>query len=287
MTQFLNQARPETPVQLRGGLPGRFSEAKLRPASRGFSAGALFTVLLSLSTVGSVRGQDDQVRWTVDPKTSLAWFQIEPHYSHLWATTCPDDPSWQPGEGWTPGVKEIDYSTRPKFFAADVRDPRIPMFPRGEVSPVCRQAVQGEVTAGDTVSWTGVTGRVALLPDSLLMGLTMRDAFLRKKLFETHKYGEIRFTLDSLIAVQPGDTLRATAIGIYELRGVRQPIESSVLAWRESGVLRVLAQWKMDAQDLVKVYGMSRWALGLAVALRRWRIVHMGVDLMMTPEPQS
>jgi len=39
-----------------------------------------------------------QTRWVIDRKTSLAWWQMDPHYEHLWATTCPADPSWQPGE---------------------------------------------------------------------------------------------------------------------------------------------------------------------------------------------
>ena len=44
-----------------------------------------------------------QSRWTADKRASLAWWQINPHLNHLWATTCPEEPSWRPGEGRSGG----------------------------------------------------------------------------------------------------------------------------------------------------------------------------------------
>ena len=43
---------------------------------------------------------------------SLVWWQVDPHYNHLWSTTCPNDPSWQPGEGRDAGW-QVNYKTRP------------------------------------------------------------------------------------------------------------------------------------------------------------------------------
>ena len=200
-----------------------------------------------VSIVEGVSGQGEETRWIIDAETSLAWYQIEPHYSHLWATTCPDEPSWQSGEGRSVGTENVDYTTRPTIYGANVADSRIPMFPRGDVSPVCRRAVEGRVTIGDTVSWTGVVGLVTALPDSLITGLNMRDKFMRYKLLKTHLYKEMSFRLDSLTAVQPGDTLFATAVGEFEMMEVRRPVEAAVAAWHEAGGIRVLAQWQMDA----------------------------------------
>src|SRR5712691_2040961 len=44
-----------------------------------------------------------QTTWKVDPKGSLVWWQIDPHMNHLWGTTCPQEPSWRPGEGRSAG----------------------------------------------------------------------------------------------------------------------------------------------------------------------------------------
>ena len=62
--------------------------------------------------VTAVAAAPAQTHWTIDPKTSIAWWQMSPHLNHLWATTCPADPSWQPGEGRDEGW-QVDYATRP------------------------------------------------------------------------------------------------------------------------------------------------------------------------------
>lgn len=257
--------------------------ANLRAVLRVSPATAFVAFALCVSFAGRAAGQSEEVRWVIDAETSLAWFQIEPHYSHLWATTCLDEPSWQVGEGRTGGVGQYDYSTRPIIYGTEVLDKRIPMFPRGDVSPVCSQAIEGTITVGDTLRWTGLAGVITVLTDSLIMGLDMRDNFMRKKVFETNLYRDVTFTLDSLISVHPGDTLFATVLGTFELRGVRRPASAGVAAWHEAGATRVLAQWQFPAKDLIRVYGMSRWALGMGVVLGRWKWVHMGVDLMLKP----
>ena len=243
---------------------------------------AAVLLYLCLAGADALQAQSEDARWIIDSKASLAWWQINPHYAHLWATTCPDDPSWQPGEGWSPGYY-VDYLRRPKIKSTGYLDDRIPLYPRRTPRSLCREAVSGEVIVSDTVSWTGVEGYVVVLADSLVTGLNQRDRYARKKVIETHKYPELRFTIESLHSVQPGDTLRATAVGTFTLRGVNQAVEVPVTVVFDPGGIRIRGQWQFDAQDLVHVYGMSRWALGMGIGLGRWQEVHVGVDLVVRP----
>ena len=63
-----------------------------------------------------------QARWTVDPAYSLAWWQVNPHLNHLWATTCPEEPSWRPGEGRSAGWTIAAGLRAPKHGYAGVSD---------------------------------------------------------------------------------------------------------------------------------------------------------------------
>ena len=67
-----------------------------------------------LMTFPATTHAQKQTRFAIDAKTSLAWWQIDPNYGHLWATTCPDERSWQPGEARSEGVGSIDVKTRKK-----------------------------------------------------------------------------------------------------------------------------------------------------------------------------
>src|SRR5688500_16794271 len=153
-----------------------------------------------------------QTRYEVDQRSSLAWWQIDPNYGHLWASTCPEDPNWQAGEGRTPGSR-VDFKTRTKHVASAsksrLRD--VPMYPRLDVHSVCRPAGRGGLLAPDTTTWKGLRGGVIVLPDSLDAGLGMRSLYARKAIFETHNLREIRFVLDSVGSMQPGDTVRGVA----------------------------------------------------------------------------
>lgn len=224
------------------------------------------------------------VRWAVEHSTSLAWWQVNPHYEHLWATTCPADSSWQAGEGCDAGLY-TNYATRPKTVAAGVSDTRIPLFPRVAVKPNCRYAVRGEITTPDTERWSGVRGVVTVNADSLFTGLGYRDRFGRRRVLETDKYPDIRFTIDSLADVQPGDTIRAIAVGTFELHGVKRATRAPVVAWRERQGLRVQAQFSIPALSLTETFKMSKVALGMGVVMRRWNAVHMGVDLILRRAP--
>jgi hypothetical protein len=243
----------------------------------------LLTSSLS-AAAGLLEGQSPRMR--VDLKTSLAWWQIDPHYEHLWSTTCPADPSWQAGEGRDPG-QYTDYRTRPKTIAAGRSDSRIPLFPRYRVRPLCRQAVSGEITIDDTDRLRGVRGKIVIIADSLTTGLTMRDAYERRAVLETGRYPLITFTLDSLSGVQPGDTIRATAFGELTIHGVTELVRAPVTAVRDSAGLRVRTQLSFPANALTQVFLISKVALGMGVVMKRWKTVHMGIDIVLKSDSAS
>ena len=229
-----------------------------------------------------------QTRFEIVGRSSLAWWQIDPNYGHLWASTCPDDPNWQAGEGRTPGAR-VDFKTRKKHVASasKSRERAIPMYPRIAVHEVCRRAVRGGVLTADTINWSGMRGEVIILPDSLDTGLEMRSLYARKAIFETHKFREIRFVLDSLGNVQAGDTITGVAFGTMQLHGVHTRITAPVKAWREPQGLRVQSQFDFPADDLSKVYRMSKMALEMGTSLGRWNTVYMGVDLILRRAPSD
>lgn len=118
-------------------------------------------------------------------------------------------------------------------------------------------------------------------PDSLLNGSNLRDAFSRRVVFATSRLPVMRFQLDSLTHVQQADKLHARAHGAFELRGVRVPAVVPVSAWAEGDALRVVGQTSFSARELVRMYGMSRLALGMAVISGRWKEVHWGLDFVL------
>lgn len=239
--------------------------------------------LVATAVARAAAAAQGPVLWAVDGPTSLTWWQIDPHYEHLWATTCPDDPSWQAGEGRSPRYF-TDYDRRPRTIAAGRSDSRIPLYPRVRVRPVCREAVRGEITVADTVRWTGVRGMITVLADSLVTGLDIRDAYARKAVLETKDYPELKFTIDSLVEVQPGDTIRGTAVGTFEAHGYAHRVRVPITAVREGGGLRVRGQFSFDARMLVNEFKMPPWALGMGVAFKRWKTVHCGVDVIVRPD---
>jgi hypothetical protein len=250
------------------------------------TARSLSALLLLGSALVAVDAQA-QVRWTADRKSSLAWWQINPHMNHLWATTCPEEPSWRPGEGRSGGWI-IDRAFRPpkQGYAAVLTDTaEIPVYPRPRVRAVCAEAVQVRLEAADTVRWQGVTGEVVVRADALVGGENRRDEYARDAVLQTSRYPDIRFKIDSLVGLtRQADTLRATAVGVFTLHGVSQPMTAGVRAWPVAGGLRVMGRFKVPADDLVPVYGLSNFALGLGVGVRIWRDLYMGVDLLLRPE---
>ncbi|HEY0672636.1 MAG TPA: YceI family protein [Longimicrobiales bacterium] len=236
----------------------------------------------SLLSLADYAAAQSSVRYDIDQKSSLAWWQIDPNYGHLWASTCPDDPNWQAGEGRSPGAR-VDFKNRKKHVASasKSRERMVPMYPRLDVYEVCRPAVRGGVLAPDTVRWTGLRGEVVVLPDSLDTGLEMRSLYARKAIFETHKHRQIRFVLDSLSTVQPGDTIRGFVHGTLELHGVHKRIKSPIKVWRVPQGLRVQTIYDFPAEELTDIYKMSKMALEMGTSLGRWNTVYFGVDMIL------
>jgi hypothetical protein len=241
---------------------------------------AAFVISAAITLFASANEASAQVRYSAEPRASLAWWQIDPHFGHLWATTCPADPSWQPGEGRSPQYY-VDYIRRHDIKESGRRDARIPLYPRKRVRYVCKTAVSAVVEVADTASLRLVRAQVSVLADSLFTGLDMRDAYARKNVINTKEYPAIRFDVDSMTAVVPGDTIKAIAVGTFELRGVRVPMTSPVKIWREGGGIRVQSHFKFPANELVDVYQMSKLALGMGVRMGQWQEVHMGIDMLL------
>lgn len=242
----------------------------------------LLSAIGLLAVGGASAAAQTGTSWSVDPQRSLAWWQVDPHFEHLWATTCPADPSWQPGEGRDPG-QYTDYATRPTLILATGKDARIPLFPRYRVRPLCRQALRGGITIPASGRWQDASGTVTLIADSLFTGLEMRDLYARRAVLETGRFPEITFAVDSLVDVQMGDTIRATAVGRFTVHGVTRPARAPLLASRDGDGLRVRAQFSFPGLDLVNEFRMSKWALGMGVVMRRWETIHLGVDLVVRP----
>ena len=226
------------------------------------------------------------IRYSAEPRASLAWWQVDPHYGHLWATTCPADPTWQPGEGRSPQYY-VDYVRRPEINESGRKDARIPLYPRKRIRYVCRSAVHAVVELSDTSTLKLASAQVSVLADSLVTGLDMRDAYARRMVLHTKQFPAIRFTVDSLTAITLGDTLNAIAVGTFELRGVRQPMKSPVKAWREGGGIRVQSHFSIPAKSLIDVYEMPAMALGMGVRMGQWETVHMGVDMLLIRAPAA
>jgi polyisoprenoid-binding protein YceI len=164
---------------------------------------------------------------------------------------------------------------------------KIPLYPRRVVRSLCTPAVTGQIVVRDTVSWSGVRGRLVIESKYLRTGLDFRDAYARKAIYTSDQFPEIRFEIDSLIGVRKsvrGDTIRATAAGHLEIRGVRIPVSVPARATREAGGLRVQGRTRVPAATLVDTFGVSSYALGLSVGLKSWKDLWMGMDVVLRPQ---
>lgn len=246
-------------------------------------------LLLSAAVLGLVATAlvpaQAQVRMVADKKSSLAWWQVNPHMNHLWATTCPGEPSWRPGEGRSAGWVIGRAFRPPKHGDAAISDTTIiPLYPRRRVRPVCVEAVTVNVTVADTVSWKGFAGDAIIRSDAFISGEDNRDEYAREKILQTNTFPDVRYHIDSVANVRrTTDTVRAIAYGQLTLRGVTQPVNASLRFWHEDGGVRVLGKLRINAIDLIDVYGASAFALGLGIGVRMWEHIYMGVDLMMRP----
>jgi hypothetical protein len=228
-----------------------------------------------------------QVVWVVDQRASLAWWQVSPHFNQLWSTTCPNEISWRPGEGRSPGWTINPNLRAPKTGQANVEDTvHVPFYPRPIARSVCRRAVEGRVVLPDTVTWRGAHGDVTVQADSLVTGEDMRDLYARK-LLRTFSYPSLRFTIDSLVGVtRQADTLFATALGVFEANGSHQAMSAVVRAWPEAGGTRVLAKLRLPAHMLFNEFGISKYAL-MGAGTGIWKDLFAGVDVLFRPEERG
>lgn len=238
----------------------------------------LGAVLLAL--LGVAAGARAQARWRVDPTTSLAWWQVSPNLNNLWATTCPEDPSWRPGEQRSAGWHFDRTLKLPHTGFSNVDDTiDVPLFPRRIVLPVCAEAVRGEVVLADPVHWGGAHGTVDVKADALFTGEAMRDNLMHQAL-QTYQHPEIHFALDSLVDVtQVGDTVHAQAMGMLSIRGLPDTTIAEVTMFPDAGGMRVLAKWRVSAVKLFGYVPKVR-SIGLGVNVWIWHYFFMGADLM-------
>jgi hypothetical protein len=243
----------------------------------------MLTALVFAAAAGAASAQTRT--YVVDEARSLVWWQLDPHFGHLWATTCPNDPSWQPGEGHS-GRFAINYKTRPKYKLTKESETRLPLFPRDTVRANCRRAVSGSLgTPGS--NFTGMKGMITVRADSMTNGSDSRDRFADKYVYYSAKHPFFKFTMDSLVSVAAsGDTVNAIAVGTFEMRGVDKPIRVQVMGVRERSGLRVRGMFAMPASELRERYKVPPIALGLGVGLKLWETLFMGFDLILT-EPAT
>lgn len=243
-------------------------------------------VALACLLAAPVAGQA-QVRLKINPKASLAWWQIDPNMNHLWATTCPQEPSWRPGEGRSGGwaTEEAMQARVGHGFAAISDTIHVPLYPRRRVRFLCTEAVTGELAFSDTVKWRGGHGKIVVKSALITTGEAMRDNYAAEGVFATSNYPELTFVLDSVVNMhRVRDTLKGTAMGTFTFRGIPRQIGADVKAFPEAGGLRVLAKFGMPAKALATDYGVTRRTLGLGVYMGIWKSVFMGVDLLLEPE---
>jgi len=247
---------------------------------------------LVLATATQAWGQREGGRWTVDQKSSLAWWQIVPHMEHLFGTTRPQDPAWIPGWGRDSNSPwHVDASVLKMPGAFDTL--KMPLFPRGRIRAVCSPAVRGEFEVPDTVNWKGIRGSVNIDAKEIASGQGLRDKYMQGLILESATYPDIVFNLDSvanMVRTPKGDTLYGNGFGSLVMRSVSKPVSGRFKVWRDKDApngIRVVSRFHFPAGDLQTEYKMSKWALGLGVASGIWRDVWEGVDLVLVPATAS
>lgn len=250
-----------------------------------------FIPAVALCLVAARRGAPagHEIKFEVDPLSSIAWWQVLPHLNRLWASTCPEERSWLPPAGHDAGGEDASDIGKTTWKVQDSSQVPIPLLPRYRVRPVCsKKAVHGELIASDTTTWTGAHGEVAVDAAALTQGQAWDDEYAHTAVYNVMRFPEIVLHVDSLTQVtSANDTIHAVAVGTFSLHGVDQPISVHVIAWHDAGGIRVKGRWFIPAKDLVEVYQFSRMKLGLGVGMSIWKQFWMGIDMVMRPEPAT
>lgn len=243
------------------------------------------TVVLGCLLLAGLASAHAQSRWVADPKMSLAWWQMSPHLGHLWATTCPGDSSWRPGEGRSSGWTINKNLKMPGSGDAGVDDTvHVPLFPRMKVYASCHDAVKGEVVSPDTVNWRGTLATIQVTSEAFITGSTMRD-LLMHQIMQTGQFPTIFFELDSLIDLhRQGDTLIGKAVGQLTFRDKKFPIVSAVKSYPDGGGMRVAGRWRFPANRLKEMAPKLEY-VGLGVNTNVWHDFFMGYDIIFRRAP--
>jgi hypothetical protein len=131
---------------------------------------------------------------------------------------------------------------------------------------------------------------VIILADSLVMGETRRAQYAREMVFESTRFPEIRFRLDSLVNVtRQADTLSGTAMGVLFLHGFDKPVSAVVTVYpdSEAGGLRVHAKFRADVRPFTSYFWPGCTYRGcvfsLGVRTDIWKHYFFGADLVLRP----
>jgi hypothetical protein len=217
--------------------------------------------------------QTGPTRWTADASVNRAWYLIRPHYGHLYGSTCRAD--------YEEGAADLGGDVQYGIHSGG--DPREGLKPPGAEHP-CSPAIDVELVAADTVTWKDLKGTIVVRLDYLVGPAKRRDDHMKDQIMKTHLHPVARFTLDSLTNVRAGDTIRAVALGTFELYGTARKIAAPVRAWfDQSGDLIVNAEYTMTPRALVTEYGVSRVWIGLGWYM--WKTLTIGVDLRLKRAP--
>jgi len=163
----------------------------------------------------------------------------------------------------------------------------VPLFPRDEVEAVCSPAVKGEVFLPDTVTWRGAHGTVSVLTEGLVSGQAMRD-MLTHQVLEAKSFPDITFKLDSIVGMKrEKDALVGTLFGALTLHGVVEPVAASARMFPDGGGMRVLAKWRMTADELAHnvIPKIRMYSLGANTNI--WHDFFMGADLVFIHADQA
>ena len=243
-----------------------------------------YSLLLGCLLLTAPAAAQAPTRWTVDTRTSLAWWQMSPNLGHLWATTCPGDSSWRPGEGRSSGWTISKSLKMPASGDASVDDTvHVPLFPRHQVNATCVEAVRGEVVAPDTVHWRGTRASLLVDGNAFVTGERARD-MLMHQVMQTAQFPDIAFALDSVTNMtKQADTLHGTAFGVLTFRDIKMPTTAAVQAFHDRGGMRVTGKWRVKAREL-KTMAPKLHYLGLGVNTNIWHDFFMGFDIVFRPE---
>lgn len=163
----------------------------------------------------------------------------------------------------------------------------VPLYPRRRVRFVCTEAIRGEIVLPDTVRWRGAHGQIVINAKALVTGENLRDQYQYHSVLGVNVHPDMKFTLDSIVDMtRRGDTLRGTAVGTWELRGVTKPLRARVTAYPAAGGTRVLAKFGIPVNTLTSDYGVYKRNLGLGVYMGIWKTLFMGVDLLLHTDNQ-